>query len=155
MPIDYKKYPANWKEFSRRIRFERAKNVCEKCAVKNHSAIERGILYHDIPFYWYIETGKTFHAESGEYLGQFHSYELIFSTNVTLVVLTVAHLDRIGDICDCEEKTGSKCAIDSHVLALCQKCHLTYDIERHKFNRRRSQAAERGQLWFGDWDSRF
>ena len=71
------------------------------------------------------------------------------------VVLTVAHLDGIGDVCDCESKTGQKCANEAHVLALCQRDHLRYDIERHKFNARRSRAAKMEQQWFADWDSRF
>jgi hypothetical protein len=29
MPMDYSKYPSNWKEISKRIRFDRAGNKCE------------------------------------------------------------------------------------------------------------------------------
>lgn len=36
MPIDYSKYPANWHEFSRFIRHERAGNKCEWCGAENH-----------------------------------------------------------------------------------------------------------------------
>jgi hypothetical protein len=71
------------------------------------------------------------------------------------VVLTVAHLDAIGDVCDCEAKTGAKCAVPEHVLALCQRCHLTYDGERHKFNARRTRAARIGQMWLGDIEHRY
>jgi hypothetical protein len=116
MPIDYKKYPSNWHEFSRFIRFERAENRCEKCFAENYQP-------HPI-------TGSK-------------------------VILTVAHLDALGDICECEKQTGAKCANRAHVAALCQGCHLIYDIERHKFNRRRNRAAAMGQQWFADWDSRF
>lgn len=38
MPVNYKLYPTNWKEISRRIRFERAKGFCESCGVP-HMAI--------------------------------------------------------------------------------------------------------------------
>ena len=38
MPIDYKLYPANWREISRRIRFERADNHCEWCGAENYKA---------------------------------------------------------------------------------------------------------------------
>jgi hypothetical protein len=35
-PIDYSKYPPNWKEVSKRIRFERAKESgCEFCGAQN------------------------------------------------------------------------------------------------------------------------
>lgn len=117
MPIDYKRYPKNWHEFSRFIRFERADNRCEKCFAENYQP-------HPI-------TGSK-------------------------VILTIAHLDAIGDICTCEQNEGhQKCAITAHVAALCQRCHLIYDIERHKFNRRRSRAEKMNQRWLGDWDQRF
>lgn len=31
MPMDLRRYPANWKEISQRIRFERARSACEWC----------------------------------------------------------------------------------------------------------------------------
>lgn len=71
------------------------------------------------------------------------------------VVLTVAHLDALDDVCDCEKFGGLKCAKPAHVLALCNRCHLVYDSERHKFNRRRNKAAAVGQLWLGDIEHRF
>lgn len=36
MPIDHKKYPANWKDISERIRFVRAQNRCEGCGAPNY-----------------------------------------------------------------------------------------------------------------------
>jgi 5-methylcytosine-specific restriction endonuclease McrA len=39
MPISKEKkklYPGNWKEISKRIRFERAKNKCEFCGAENY-----------------------------------------------------------------------------------------------------------------------
>lgn len=39
MPISKEKkklYPTNWKEISKRIRFERAKNKCEFCGAENY-----------------------------------------------------------------------------------------------------------------------
>jgi 5-methylcytosine-specific restriction endonuclease McrA len=36
MPCDYSKYPADWHEISRRIRFERAGNCCEWCGARNY-----------------------------------------------------------------------------------------------------------------------
>jgi hypothetical protein len=35
MPINPRKYPADWKETSRRIRFDRAGNRCEWCQAEN------------------------------------------------------------------------------------------------------------------------
>lgn len=36
MPVDYSKYPNNWHEISRFIRFERAGNRCETCGAGNY-----------------------------------------------------------------------------------------------------------------------
>jgi len=36
MPIDYKKYPADWRSISARIRFVRAQNRCEICGAENY-----------------------------------------------------------------------------------------------------------------------
>lgn len=38
MPIDYSKYPDNWKQISERIRFERAGNKCEWCGAENYKS---------------------------------------------------------------------------------------------------------------------
>ena len=35
-PENKAKYPRNWREISRRIRFERAQNLCEECGAHNH-----------------------------------------------------------------------------------------------------------------------
>ena len=34
--MNYSNYPGNWKEISKRIRFERAGNKCEKCGAMNY-----------------------------------------------------------------------------------------------------------------------
>src|ERR1051325_557182 len=116
MPIDYSRYSENWHEFSREIRFERARNRCEWCGAENHKP-------HPV-------TGSK-------------------------VVLTVAHLDGKDGICQCEKERGKKCAIAEHVVALCQRCHLTYDADRHKFNARRTRARRSGQQWLGDIEHRY
>ena len=36
MPVDYRKYPVDWKQISERIRFERAENRCEVCGAENY-----------------------------------------------------------------------------------------------------------------------
>jgi len=54
------------------------------------------------------------------------------------VVLTVAHLDH----------NPQNCA-DDNLRALCQRCHLRYDVEHHKKNSaltRRKKMIARGQL---------
>lgn len=51
------------------------------------------------------------------------------------VILTCAHLAHTPEHCD-----------DENLMAMCQRCHLSYDMDRHVANRRRSRDARRGQL---------
>jgi 5-methylcytosine-specific restriction endonuclease McrA len=41
MPIDYTRYPPNWKEIRARI-LERARNCCEGCGIENYAINARG-----------------------------------------------------------------------------------------------------------------
>lgn len=91
MPIrveEKARYPADWEEISRRIRFERAGNKCELCGAENYKP-------HPI-------TGSK-------------------------VVLTTMHLNHIPED-----------VRDENLKAACQKCHLSYDAERHRRTRARN-----------------
>lgn len=119
-------YADGWKEFSRRIRFDRAKEQCEcegECGLhRTHPGPRRCVEMNGQPAKW--ASGK--------------------------VMLTVAHLDYIGGPCQCHAETGIKCVIESHVKAMCNRCHLRIDVPQHKANARRSRAAKVGQQWLGD-----
>lgn len=56
-----------------------------------------------------------------------------------VVRLTVAHLNAAGGPCRCEPL----CAIEAHVLALCQRCHNRYDVPRRRVNRSHTNARKR------------
>lgn len=112
MPVDWKRYPKEWKEISKRIRFERAGNQCEWCGAKNHEP----------------------HPDTG-----------------SMVVLTVAHLGvdyldgRKGD------KHDKHDVREENLAALCQRCHLRYDIQEHVQNRRRNRERQQNvQPMFGE-----
>lgn len=92
MPFDKTKYPTNWEEISKYIRFERAKNKCEFCGIENYSITPRG----------------------------------------TRVILTVAHLDHNTQNNDY-----------SNLKALCQKCHLQYDLAFHIQNAKKTRHAKK------------
>jgi hypothetical protein len=47
-----------------------------------------------------------------------------------IVRLTVAHLNAIGGPCACDPL----CAIEDHVKAMCNRCHLRYDVVLHVRN---------------------
>lgn len=113
MPIDYKKYPSNWKALRLQV-LERAKNCCEFCGLENYS-----IGYRDGDIFNEIE--KSFAgdviAEDAKYMG----------FKVIKIVLTIAHLDH--------DETNHEIKIE-RLAALCQRCHLRYDV-KEKVRRRK------------------
>lgn len=57
------------------------------------------------------------------------------------VVITVAHLWR-GPCAECHA-VGRKCGEPSHLKAMCQACHLAYDLPQHQANARRTRRARK------------
>jgi len=113
MPIDYKKYPKNWKtEIVPRI-LKRANNRCEFCGLENHSYV------WSLKIYMRAENGRYGYrniwfrderdAKKHLHLGKLKKVK---------VVLTVAHLDH--------DETNPNVS-DDRLKALCQQCHLLYD----------------------------
>ena len=133
MPIDYSLYPPYWKQFSKHIREERAGNRCEwpDCGAVNG---EVGRVGHD--GVWRSES--EIHSLNSDV-----GFALYDDLNVSRVVLTVAHLDHEGGVCECKARTGRKCARPDHVLALCQKHHLALDLPKHIAKRQRTLAAQK------------
>lgn len=122
MPIDYKKYPANWKTEIRPSILERANNRCERCKVPNKALILRSA---DSPQYQDMD-GNILCADTGEYVGS--NYLGVFKKDKPVtIVLTIAHLNH--DITDNSP---------SNLQALCQRCHNRHDIEYRKGNRAKS-----------------
>jgi hypothetical protein len=142
MPIDYSLYPGYWKQFSEYIRFERAGNKCEQCKVPNGEFISRGHIAAGIPFWHDDKDGSVYNALNGELLGRARDYELEIERE-SKIVLTVAHLDHDGGICDCKARTGRKCARADHCLALCQACHLRLDLPKHIAVRQKTLAIQK------------
>lgn len=101
MPVDWKRYPTNWKEIRSEILI-RANHACERCFAKNYEP-------HPV-------TGSK-------------------------VILTIAHIGPTKhDKMDCRPEV---------LLALCQRCHLTEDLEEHLQNRRKNlrlRKEKEGQL---------
>lgn len=126
MPIkDYLKYPPNWKEISKRIRYERAKGKCEWCGAPDRTHIKR---YRPNLGIW--ETCEPDFAGDVEW------------TKAAYIFLTVSHYDH--------DTTNND---DSNLYALCNRCHLTHDGKFHAVNaartraeKRRKQAENAGQM---------
>lgn len=132
MPIDYKKYPPNWKTEIRPRILKRANNCCEFCKVPNYALIERG-KYNGIFAYQDMD-GNIFNAENGEYINSDYLGSLE-NPKGTKVILTIAHLDH-----DKENHDVS----DDRLKALCQRCHLGYDMEKHQKNRQETMNKRKG-----------
>ncbi len=132
MPMDRSRYPKDWKEISKRIRFERAEGKCEWCGAPHRGFRDR-------------ITGEWFEPAFGELFP--HTAE-----EMILIILTTAHLgiDKPDgspgskeDTMDCREE---------NLAALCQKCHLDFDRDDHirsrETNRRRRLVAAGQQEMF-------
>jgi len=124
MPIDYSKYPPNWKtEIVPRI-IKRAGNCCEFCGVANGAELTSIPLKicingkYSVKRFWLSDAGDIFRMKP---------YALGGKVKKIKVVLTIAHLDHDELNHDVD---------DSRLAALCQYCHLNYDVDekcRRKF----------------------
>jgi len=116
MPIDYKKYPPNWKTEIRPAILERANHCCEFCGVRNHSiGFRKNDVWHEIE----QSFGGDVTAEEARQKG----------FKIVKIVLTIAHLDN---------NTGNNDF--SNLKALCQRCHNRYDAVFRSENRRAKKA---------------
>ena len=123
MPIDYKKYPSNWKTEIRPAIMQRAKNCCEFCKVPNYKLILRG-FYNGTECYQ-DEDGTIYDANTSEVIGCDYVGEVHPKNKLIKVILTVAHLDHDVNNNDF-----------SNLKALCQRCHNRYDIGFRKKKRK-------------------
>ena len=120
MPIDYNKYPPNWKTEIRPDILKRAKNCCEKCGVKNYATGQR-----DKNGIWHDENSiENMNSDVGFSLfGEYRPH--------IRIVLTIAHFDH-------DTKNNNY----SNLFAWCQKCHNSHDVGFRKINR----IKNKGQL---------
>lgn len=122
MPIDYSKYPDNWKTEIRPKILRRAGGredkpevgaKCEKCGKRNYSVV----------------------SVSGEFKN--NSYRAAQMTKTLngggkIVVLTIAHIN---------DPDPMNCAEDN-LMALCQKCHNGHDAEMRAKNRKKKNRID-------------
>lgn len=121
MPVDMRRYPANWREISLRIR-ARSEGVCEctgECGTHHGRCNAQNYQPHPV-------TG-------------------------TKVIFTVAHLGK-----DTGDKHNKMDVRDENLKAMCQRCHLLFDLDEHIANARKTRNAQKlqalidsGQLWLG------
>ena len=133
MPIDYSRYPLDWKtEIVPRI-LTRADHKCEFCGLENKQEVYSvGIQLlwdgkYKIKRIWISNESDKIRIE------KFRHWE---NPKVVKVVLTIAHLDH-----DEENHNVS----DDRLAALCQYCHLNYDA-KEKMRRIMSKAVEKQEV---------
>ena len=117
MPVDYSKYPPNWKaEIVPRI-LERAQNCCEFCGIPNRKHVFSVPINiksdgkYSVRRLWITDPSDVnrlrLHTRAGE-------------VKQVRVTLTIAHLDH--------DETNHD-VTDDRLKALCQPCHLNYDAK--------------------------
>lgn len=146
MPIDYSKYPADWHDISRHIRFERAKGRCEQCGAPHGEFIVRSnsnpyhfiVINRDLDDYAFPTTTPlqiTIPGLPSEYTGK-----------LVKVILTVHHIGIAkpdGSPGDPHDKMDCR---DENLIALCQRCHLVADAQLHADNARQTRIETKRKL---------
>lgn len=144
MPMQRERYPANWEEISRRIRFERAGGKCEQCAAPHGGLIVRHsgnpalfVEYREAEDRYYWPDGTRVEARLSEFPEGYDSPKFV------KVILTVHHIgiDKAdGTAGDPHDKMDCR---DENLIALCQRCHLKADGKLHADNARQTRIAKR------------
>lgn len=133
MPIDYKKYPPNWKTEIRPAILKRDGNCCKFCKVPNHSIVCRGVW--NGKEVWQDDDGGIYDATNGNFITDSYVGDVFTNDTqrVTKIVLTIMHLDH--DITNNDYQ---------NLAAGCQKCHLNYDAVNHKKNANETRKRKKG-----------
>jgi hypothetical protein len=112
-------YPQDWRQISRRIRFERAQGKCERCH-RPH-----GSLVYCLPDgRWYDPYSGCWISPEGIPIPTPSLPEML-ALQTTRVVLTCAHKDH-------DPRNNG----DENLAAWCSRCHLSHDSEHHRAQRR-------------------
>lgn len=117
MPIDYKKYPKNWKTEIRPTVLKRAGNKCEFCGLPNGQKVYHARINGRME--WFVKSEDVYATGIPKILADF------WVEKPVSVVLTVAHLDH--------DEYNHDVKLD-RLAALCQLCHLRYDA-KEKYRR--------------------
>lgn len=117
MPIDYRRYPPNWKTEIRPAVLRRAGDKCEFCGLANGQTVYRCRVKKKME--WFSCKGDIFEQGLTKEVAEW------WIERPVKVVLTIAHLDH--------DEENHEVSID-RLKALCQLCHLRYDA-KEKYRR--------------------
>lgn len=135
MPVDWKRYPANWKEIVARIR-ERSGDKCEWCGAINRAWVIRPPAPAPLGSFFYV-TGPD---------------DVCKGVNPVEIILTTAHLGTPhpdGRPGDKHDKHDTR---DENLAHLCQRCHLLYDLDDHVRNAAVTRRRKKIELGFTEMD---
>jgi hypothetical protein len=117
-PENRARYPADWKQIRAEV-LKRASYQCEGSPAYPHCRVANGSWRNNDTGHFTSRAGVAFVWEAE---GQ----------SVTLIVLTIGHLDHTPENCDL-----------GNLRAWCQRCHLSYDARHHAETSYRSRRAGR------------
>ena len=127
-------YPPDWKEISRRVRFDRAKGLCDVCG-RPHAKLIRCLPDGR----WFDPLQQTWRDRRGR-RARWPDLLALIPGRTTRVVLAAAHLDH--------NPSHNRWR---NLRSLCQRCHLLHDRPYHLAQRwityRRRYAT--GDLFLG------
>jgi hypothetical protein len=135
MPIDYSKYPLNWKTDIRPAVLKRANNKCENCHVENYASGYRNKEGHFYKMDFIMEELDSVGLDMFDNELSHHIKKDGTAKPPIKIVLTIAHLNH-------DVKNNNM----DNLKALCQRCHLNHDKEYHQKNRRESLNRKKGQI---------
>lgn len=136
MPIrkEFRKFyqgPA-WQATRARI-LARAGNKCEECGAPDKTLVAR---IAELPGWWFTMDGHAY-DETGAHRGVFRGSEMPEPTFVKIKI-GIAHLDH-------NPENGA----DENLKALCARCHLIHDQDKHRDTRSIRKDAARPLLGDG------
>jgi hypothetical protein len=130
-------YPENWREISRRIRFERAAGICQGCG-RPHGATIRCLPDGR----WFDPTWRNGRGRPARWP------DLVETAQIrhTRVVLAAAHLDH--------DPRNNRMR---NLKSLCQRCHMIHDRQHHLAQRRITYLLRRAlaDLFLGPYSVYF
>ncbi len=132
-------YPKDWAKISRRVRFDRAKGICEQCGKRHGEIVYQGPQGSwQREGQWFSERGEALEKPppwpSRQWWDHLRHYCEPPRIRRVKVILHTAHLDH----------NPRNCA-DTNLAALCQQCHLRYDVDLHRWTWGVNRDLARGQ----------
>jgi hypothetical protein len=149
MSFDAKRYPADWKTISLRIRV-RDGNRCQHCGVENDALILRSTVN---PARYLVYRNFAHYTSDGQPIRWYEMPDEFANSLYTTVVLTVHHIGAPkldGAPGDIDDKMDCR---DENLISLCQRCHFIADLPNHiekarktRISRKHKCQQEQGQL---------